>query len=231
MKTLIQAVSVIGLATVVASGATFSNPWSGVLGDRANLAAIALQANAGEYPASVDPAGALTGQFTLDSLTLTRPNDATTPNFGDGPRLTLTADTPVFLDVYTSFDGSSFSGYLGSSSSSVSWTATVADQPYSFSFVGLTMQSDQKYWLVFSEDAVEGEVSNFRLKVNTSGANDAAGPGKGYLVGDTAQVLAQNNTIQDWGVNYTATFTPIPEPTALALGFLGGVLFVFRSRK
>ena len=99
MKTLIQAVSVIGLATVVASGATFSNPWSGVLGDRANLAAIALQANAGEYPASVDPAGALTGQFTLDSLTLTRPNDATTPNFGDGPRLTLTADTPIFLDV------------------------------------------------------------------------------------------------------------------------------------
>jgi hypothetical protein len=93
----------------------------------------------------------------------------------------------------------------------------VADQPYSFSFSGISLDSSTKYWFVFSEDNVDGEVSQFRGKVNTSGDDLTAGPGKGYLVSDTLQVLGPTLSAFDWGVNYVVT---VPEPSTVALAGL-----------
>ncbi|HOY59247.1 MAG TPA: hypothetical protein PK640_14070 [Verrucomicrobiota bacterium] len=224
MKTAICTASlIVGAAACAADTGTIVNEWSGVAGDKANMAAFAFRADAGIYPNSVTPLGSLTPVFQLDALTLRRPNDAVTPNFGGGARQTTGADTPVYLDLYSSYDGAAFGGYLGSSSSSVTWNSTVADQPYTFSFSGLTLDSNQKYWFVFSEDDVDGEVSNFRFLVNTSGDNAASGQGKGYLVGDAVQGITQGGAGQDWGTAYTVQFTAIPEPGVLLLGLFGGI--------
>jgi len=145
----------------------------------------------------------------------------------------LTAsNTPVFIDIYTDFAANAFSGYLGSSSSSVTWDDTVSDQPYTFNFTGINLDSGTKYWFVFSEDNLDGDIAQFRAKVNTSGNNTTPGPGPGYLVNDTLQVLLPGATLssRDWGVAFTVGFTPIPEPTTLALGLLGATLLIFRRR-
>jgi len=51
-------------------------------------------------------------------------------------------------------------------------------------------------------------------------------------VNDTRQVLLPGATLssRDWGVAFTVGFTPIPEPTTLALGLLGATLLIFRRR-
>ena len=219
---------------VSAQSGTINNAWSGTSGDKANMAAVAFQANAGVYPDSITPAGALVSPtaFWLDALTLTRPDDATTLSLGTGARQTTSADTPVYVDVYSTYDSvnKAFSDYLGSSSTSVAWSQTVQNQDYTFSFSGITLQSDQKYWFVFSEDNVDGEVSNFRMKVNTAGADTTVGQGKGYLVGDTLQGLGQNNSNVDRGTAYTVSFTVIPEPGIAALLALGGLALFLRKR-
>ncbi len=211
-------------ATIIA------NPWSGVLGDRGNMSAFAFKADAGSYPASVTPADSLTPTFLLGEVTLFRPNDTTAPNFGTDATLTTGADTPVFLDIYTTMSaGNVFSGYVGSSSTSVAWSGTTQDGAYSFSFTGITLDSAAKYWFVFSEDNVEGDVANFRTKLNTSGNNTTAGPGQGYLVNDLAQsVTPVNNTVRDWGMAYSVT--AVPEPSVALLGGLG-LLGLLRRRR
>lgn len=224
MKTVLCTASlVVSAAAWAADTGTIVNEWSGVAGDKANMAAFAFQADAGIYPNSVTPPGSLTPVFQLDALTLRRPNDTVTPSFGAGARQTTDADTPVYLDLYSSYDGAAFGDYLGSSSSAVTWNSTVADQPYTFSFAGLTLDSSQKYWFAFSEDNVDGEVSNFRFLVNTSGDNTTPGQGKGYLVDDAVQGITQGGAGQDWGTAYTVHFTAIPEPSVGLLGLLGGI--------
>lgn len=207
---------------------TISNPWSGVAGDRGNMVGFAFRADAGLYPDSVTPAGSLGAQLTLNGLTLFRPNDVQTPVFGTGARQLTDANTPIFIDIYTGYDAGIFSGYVGSSSTGVIWAATTADQPFSFAFPGLTLQSNAKYWLVFSEDDLDGEISNFRAKLNTAGDDLTAGAGKGYLVGDTAQAITQAGALQDWAFAYTVNV--IPEPSAVSLVMLGlGVLWLRRK--
>jgi hypothetical protein len=230
MKNLFAGLIAVLAGTALTQAQTISNPWSGVSGDKGNMSAFAFQANAGTYPASINPTGSLTAEFSLDSLTLTRPNDTTTPVFGTGLRQLASADTPVFIDIYTSLSAGVFSGYLGSSTSSVLWSGTTADQPFTFNFTGITLQSSSKYWLVFSEDNVDGDISNFRAKLNTSGDNLTPGPGKGYLINDTSQALTQANAEQDWAFAYSVSFMPIPEPSVLSLGLLGLVVLARRRR-
>ena len=227
----------IGVVALLAAGAVFTaradtivNAWSGVSGDKANCAAFAFKADAGIYPDSVTPAGALSPTFFLNAVTLTRPGDTTTPSIGTGARQITSADAPVYLDVYAGLDSGVFTGYLGSSATAVTCAGTASDQPYTFDFNGLTLESSVKYWFVFSEDALEGEVSNFRFKVNTSGDNLTPGQGKGYLVNDTAQVMKQNGATDDWGTAYTVTVTAVPEPSTIALLALGGVALFLRRR-
>lgn len=220
------------LGAIATQAATISNPWSGVAGDKANVSAVAVRADAGLFPASVTPADSLTPTFLLNSITFSRPDDTVTPTYGTGVRQLLTNSTPVFLDIYTDYASGVFSGYLGSSSSSVTFESVPQNTDYTLNFAGITLSSSTKYWFVFSEDNLDGDVSNFRLKVNTSGLDTASGAGKGYLVGDTAQIYAQNDTLQDWASAYVLDFTPIPEPSTFALGLAGLVtLLILRSRK
>jgi hypothetical protein len=218
-------------AAADANAATIVNPWSGATGDRGNITAFAFRADAGNYPTSVTPTGALTPTISLDSITLIRPNDATTPNFGTAANQTAATTTPVFIDIYTSMGAANaFSGYIGSSSTSITWSSTTADQAYTLSFTGITLSSTTKYWFVFSEDGVAGDVANFRVKLNTSGTDAVAGPGLGYLVGDTTQAALPANTTQNWGTAFTVDFTPVPEPAAALLGSLG-LLTLLRRRR
>lgn len=230
----LRSVGVLALASAFVPAmhaATISNNWSGVTGDRGNMTGFAFQADAGNFPASIDPSGSLGPAISLNSLTFFRPNDTTSPSFGTGTRQVTDANTPVFLDVYTTLSGGVFSGYLGSSSSSVAWASTVQDQPYSFDFAGLTLGSNTKYWFVFSEDNVEGDDANFRMKLNTSGNDTTPGEGKGYLVNDTIQGLTSSGATQDWGFAFTANFTPVPEPSIAALCLIGGACLLRRRRR
>lgn len=228
MKYLATSFALLLAGSAMAQNYTISNPWSGVTGDRANFSAFAFQANAGQYPASINPLGSLTPTFAIGSLTLNRPNDATTPNFGAGAGQITDANTPIYVDIYTSFAAGTFGGYVGSSSSGVTWNSTAANQPYTFNFSGITLDSSTKYWFVFSEDNVDGEVSQFRGKVNTSGDDLTAGPGKGYLVGDTSQVLSPTLAAFDWGVDYVVG---VPEPTAFTLAGLGATALLLARRR
>ncbi|HOW71788.1 MAG TPA: hypothetical protein PKY77_14405 [Phycisphaerae bacterium] len=230
--------SALGLSAA-ADAATITNPWSGTAGDRANYSAFAFRATAGEFPNSVSPLGALDAFpfLTLDALTFTRPaNDTTqTPILGTGNGQLSSVAAPVFVDVYTSRDGIlSFSGYLGSSTTSVIFNDGVdpiaPGESFTFSFSGITLDKDAAYWLVFSEDGIEGEVSSFRSRVNTSGNDSTPGPGPGYLVGNIAQV-EYSGAIKDWGVEFTATVTAVPEPISLAmLAFASTSLRIRRRR-
>ncbi len=237
MKTIQLTAAILFTAAICHGQTTINNPWSGVLGDRGNMTAFAFRADAGLFPDSVTPAGGLDGMsaITLNTFSLTRPNDATTPNFGTGVRQITSASTPIFLDIYTDYTAGVFSGYLGSSDTGVTWESTLAAQSYTFNFSTVTLAVNQKYWFVFSEDGIDGEVSQFRAQLNTSGSDAMPGAGKGYLVGDLVQSVTSGGVSQDWGVAYGAVVTPVPEPSTLALGFSAGALllirFVFRRHR
>ena len=98
------------------------------------------------------------------------------------------------------------------------------------SFTGITLSSSTKYWFVFSEDNIAGDVANFRVKLNTTGSDAVAGPGLGYLVGDTTQAVLPTNATQNWGTAFTVDFTAVPEPSAALLGGLG-ILALLRRRR
>lgn len=229
-KLLASATLLLAASAAMAQTFTITNAWSGVSGDKGNVAGFAFKAEGGLFPNNVNPAGTIIPPtFSLDSLTLTRPGDTTTPNFGTtGVQLT-SADTPVYVDIYTAYSGGIFSGYVGSSANSVTWSQTAATTPYSFNFSNISLNSSTKYWLVFSENNVDGDVANFRLRLNTSGADTTAGEGKGYLTGDTAQVLGATLALQDWAPEFTLTAS-VPEPTSTALVGLGILTLAFRRR-
>jgi len=233
LKEFYRAAAVIGTLGFVAAASanTVSNNWSGVLGDRGNMTAFAFKADAGAFPTSIDPFGSLTPSILLTNITFFRPNDTTTPSFGTGVRQLANSTTPVFLDVYTAKSGTTFSGYLGSSSSSVTWASTVQDGAYSFDFSSLSLSSSTKYWFVISEDNIAGDESNFRMKLNTSGSDGVAGQGRGYLTGDLQQALAQNGVDQDWAFAFTAGYTAVPEPTVAAVAGMGLAVLTIIARR
>lgn len=235
---VVGCLAAIGLAAP--AGATLiSNPWSGAAGDRAAYSAFAFSGTAGLFPNSVDPVGALDAFqfFTLDSLTFTRPaNDTTqTPIIGTGIGQLSSVAAPVFVDVYTSRDSAlSYSGYLGSSANSIIYNDGIdpiaPGESFTFNFSGLTLDKSAIYWMVFSEDGIAGEVSSFRTRVNTSGTDATAGPGQGYLVGNTAQVEYPGN-LKDWGVEFTANVTAVPEPSTVVMVMLGLVSVGLLARR
>ncbi|RIK87438.1 MAG: hypothetical protein DCC67_01860 [Planctomycetota bacterium] len=239
MHKLVFSVAVTWGIVASARAATVTNPWSGVAGDRANIMGFAFRADAGNYPASIDPAGSLRPHIQLTKVTLVRPassdpTNPTTPSFGTGPRQTTSAATPVFLEVYAAADSAtdSFSGFLGASTNSIAWQdMPLEGEGYSFDFANLPLQSNSKYWFAFSEDNVDGEFSNFRLRVNTSGNDATAGPGQGYLVSDAFQILDQGGNSRDWAAEYVVEFTSVPEPSGAALALAAvGLTAATRSR-
>lgn len=251
MKMTSKTLSVLGVSAALlftvgaASADTVTNAWSGVAGDRGNMSAFAFKGDAGAYPDSVTPPGTLTPTFDLNSLSLYRPaiGSGDLPSIGTGFMQLPDTNTPVFMDIYTTMTGSgastSFSGYQGSSSSSVTW-ADVATQaqntPFTFNFSGITLDRSTKYWFVFSTDNVDGNWADFRVALNTSGSDGTAGQGQGYLVGDTVQSLTSgpNPATRDWAFAYSADFTPVgvPEPSTMVLAALGGagMLLMLRRR-
>lgn len=208
----VVAAAAIGMATTASAQVnTITNPGSVVPGDNANNSAFAFRGDGGTFPGTVSPPGSLTDLFALTKMTLKRPA-AGAPSFGTGVRQTMSSATPIFLDVYTSLNGGTdtFSGYVGSSSTSLAWDDTVADMTYSFSFANLLLQKSTKYWFVFSEDNVAGEVSNFRQRVINSGNNTGTGDnGFGYLLNDTQQIHTQGGAETDWGTEYVVEFAPV----------------------
>lgn len=104
-------------------------------------------------------------------------------------------------------------------------------ESYSFDFANLPLQSNTKYWFAFSEDNVDGEFSNFRLRVNTSGNDSTAGPGQGYLVNDTFQILDQGGNARDWGTDYVVELTAVPEPAGVVAFVAMGLGIVSARRK
>jgi len=231
IKTILSSLAFAVATASVAQANTISNNWSGVLGDRGNMTAFGFKADAGAYPTSIDPFGSLTPSILLTNMTLFRPNDTTAPVIGAGLRQLTATTTPVFLDVYTTKSGSTFSGYLGSSITSVTWASTVQNGDYSFEFSGLSLSSSTKYWVVFSEDNVAGDDTNFRMKLNTSGTDGVAGHGRGYLTGDLQQSMAQNGVDQDWAFAFTAGFTPVPEPSTAVVAGMGLAVMVICYRR
>lgn len=243
MKKLVMiALALTALGAVAAQAATVSNAWSGVAGDRANYSAFDFKATAGTFPASVSPAGALDGgpTFTLNSLTFTRPandvlNGTNDPGITTDPGGLSAKTADVFMDVYSSRSGTTglnFTGFLGSSTNSFAWEdldgneQIAPGQSYTYNFSGLTLDKNTEYWLVFSETSGDGDVGNFRTRVNTSGNDAVAGAGAGYLTGNPIQLVTHGATPtnREWGVEYAADVTPIvPEPSSaiLALMMLG----------
>lgn len=225
--------AVVGAAS--AHAATISNPWSGVAGDRGNWAAFVFKATAGTFPASVTPAGAIDvgDTFTLNSLTFTRPDAGGNAAVGAAPGLSsLAAD--VYLDVYatrTGTTGVNFTGFLGSSTNShaqqdIGGTDLIPPgTSFTYNFSGLTLNKNTEYWIAFSETSGDGDIRNFRTRLNTSGTDGVAGAGKGYLVGNAIQLVTSSSANQDWAVEYVADVTPIPIPepssAVLTLAALG----------
>jgi len=194
----------------------------------ANLTAFAFRANAGLYPDSVYPPGALTETFRLQNITFFRPYDTNGPSFGTGYGALSGPDAPVYLDVYADTNGmGGFSGYLGSSTNFVTWSDLASANSYSFSFAGLGLRSDHKYWTVFSEDPLEGEVSNFRAFMDTSGTDNTPGSGQGYLVRDKVQAFAFPNLSRDWAPLFVAEFRlnhpPVADAGAGQTAFISGL--------
>jgi hypothetical protein len=231
-KTSIAALMLSAVGVATAKGATVSNPWSGVAGDRANYSAFIFKATAGEFPTSVSPLGAIDGGpiFTLNSLTFTRPaNDIATSipavNTNPGGLSSLTAD--VYIDVYSSrigISGLDFTGFLGSSTNAFAWQdiggsdLIAPGSTYTYNFSGLTLDKDTEYWMVFSETSGDGDVANFRTRVNTS----ASTAGTGYLASDIQLVTPGTTpTNRDWAVEYVADVTSvIPEPSSVILALI-----------
>lgn len=202
---------------------TISNAWSGVAGDRANYSAFIFKATAGTFPTSVSPLGFIDASptFSLNSMTFTRPaNDALNgtndPQIGTNPGDLSAKTAPVFLDVYTTRTGTSdlnFTGFLGSSTNSFAWenplnTETIAPgATFAFNFSGLTLDKNTEYWMVFSETSGDGDVANFRSRVNTA----ATAFGTGYLASAIQTVTpGATPTNRDWGVEYVAGLPPVP---------------------
>lgn len=234
-RILVTALLMTAVGASAAHAATVSNVWSGVDGDRANWSAFAFKATAGAFPASASPIGALDGNalFALNSLTFTRPaNDvagAGGPSVSGDPGGLSALTAEVFVDVYSSRTGTTgldFTGFLGSSTNAFAWrdsggTDLIAPgATYTYAFSGLTLDKDTEYWMVFSETSGDGDVANFRTRVNTS----ATPAGTGYLA-SAIQIVTPGATPtnRDWGAEYVADVTSIPEPSSavMALMMLG----------
>jgi hypothetical protein len=183
------------------------NEWRGTGEAGGNLIAFAFRANAGTFPDSVLPPGSLTETFRLERLMVYRPNDTIEPAFGTGYGALSSPTAPVFLDIYSNTNGAGgFTGYVGSSTNSMSWSSTAPGTACFFDFPHLGLRSDHKYWIVFSEDPFEGEVSNFRVAVNTSGTDKTPGNGQGYLVNDALQAILFPFVAKDWQVGLITGF-------------------------
>lgn len=237
--------SLLFLTTVSANAATVlvNNTASATIasGDRANLRGFAFRPQAG----GTGPAATLTQSVTLESITLHRPgfSDATTPVFGTGAGQVTSTTTPVYLKVYSSYNGGTLAAdlgtYLGSSSNGITWTdvdningagVSTATAPsfegYTYNFASITLDKDTTYWLVFSEtNDSSTDVANFRMIVEAG----AGAAGTGYLA-DTIQVRTTTGGSADWGVYFNASVNTVPEPGVSALGLLAGAALLRRRR-
>jgi hypothetical protein len=233
MKPKTIAACLILSGTFTLSAATISNPWSGAAGDRANFSAFAFKADAGLFPTSVDPAGSLTPTFQLDSLTLIRPALASpdAPSFGTGPGQLTASNTPVFIDIYTDFAANAFSGYLGSSSSSVTWDDTVSDQPYTFNFRASTSTaapntgSFSPRTISMATSPVPRQSQYFRQQTPPQ-----VRPGLPCERYPASPPPRRHPFLPRLGGGLHGRFHAHPQPTTLALGLLGATLLIFRRR-
>ncbi len=239
MKKVLIATLALALASAATvQAATISNAWSGTAGDRANHSAFVFKGTAGTFPTSVSPLGAIDGgpTFTLNLMTFTRPandvQDSTNDPLVGGPGGLSAKSANVYLDVYSARTGTSglvFTGFLGSSTNAIAWEdgdgfeQIIPGATYTYSFSGLTLDKNTEYWMVFSETSGDGDVRNFRTRVNTSGSDAVPGAGQGYLVGNAIQLVTPGPTPTNrtWGVEFVADVTSIvPEPSSAALALM-----------
>lgn len=244
MKRIVVAAYLLtAVGAVAAHAATISNDWSGVAGDRASWSALVFKGTAGDFPASVNPVGAIDGTqtFTLNALTFTRPANDTTAsvpsvNANPGGLSSLTAD--VYVDVYSARTGTaglSFTGFLGSSTNAFAWRDLDGNDliapgaTYTYNFSGLTLDKDAEYWMVFSETSGDGDVRNFRTRVNTAATTE----GTGYLASAIQMVTpGATPTNRDWAAEYVADVTSVvPEPNSAILALMGLGLGAARKRE
>ncbi|MEM8736906.1 MAG: PEP-CTERM sorting domain-containing protein [Planctomycetota bacterium] len=225
---------------------------------RVSLLSAALSIGAFTLPAAASPI--TFGQLNEDGSTgsgdfgqtfvLTADDGFTAPSF------TLDAATffrgsaaggsdTLFLDVYVNSgadESATFTAsgapagvtYLGSSANSNNHDTAELGDALDYTFSGIEILPGTIYYLVFSSDAVEGNL------VGTSTQQFQATTGFNYSNIDplnTNPLLAGNEAgdigLPSDGANehrFTATVTAVPEPGSMALIALGGGLMLVRRR-
>ena len=174
--------------------------------------------------------------YTLDSATFYRGSGVTSG----------TTLTDLFLDVYenTGADESATFGtggaptgvsYLGSSTNSVPYSTLADGAALDFTFSGISLDADTKYYLVFSRDGAAGSL------VGTS-TQQFQGTGGFTYVNiddvDTAPLLVGNEAGDTGnagsGANehrFLTTVTAVPEPGGVAAAFACLSLLAARRRR
>jgi hypothetical protein len=167
----------------------------------------------------------LTSQlYTIDSVTLYRGTDASTGT--------------IYLGVYSTYAGGTLGGFQGVSNNTVILGDLAASQAFTFNFSNITVtpeanpgQGNDIRYFVFQTGttaltAVAGQSTRVPIR-RIDGENGQFNDELSTVIrSDTGEVLASTRAVE-----YSATITPVPEPTALGLLGLAGVALASRRRR
>ena len=162
--------------------------------------------------------------YNLNNVTVYRGSDASTGT--------------VYLGVYTSYSANVLSGFLGSSINTLTLNTLAASDPMSFNFTGLTVTPQ-------SNPASGGDVRYFVFQSGTTALTAVGGQSirvpvrridgeVGSFADELSQVIRSDNGDQpaNRAVEYSATITPVPEPSGFALlGIASAALMRHRRRQ
>lgn len=166
--------------------------------------------------------------YSIDSVTVLRGNDASTGT--------------VRLGVYTSLTGSTLDGFLGVSNNAVVLGGLAARDPLTFTFTGINVTpeanagsgGDIRYFVFQTGDAaltnylaLTGGATQVPLARIEGENGQLADELSGILAGNSAGATLRTNRAPE----YTATITPVPEPSAVGLIGVAGAALAFRRRR